>query len=96
MSETTTFSGMPGVKAKKLEGLLVTSVSGFMRNLGRYRMVSAAGDGGSCSVYIDDTGAYRCAFHRYRRKMSEETVKTKRAVEGWLNCWLHNIDEHHS
>lgn len=74
------FSGMPGVRARRIKGPLVNSISGFMAALGKHRLCSAAGDHGSVTVYRDDDGNYRCWFQRFHSTVDGQIFDTKTRV----------------
>lgn len=79
------FSGMPGVRRKRLRGPIVGySVTEFMAQLRNYRTVSAAGDHGSVMVYRDDAGKFRCAFCRWTQVIDSQTFDFKKQVRQWL------------
>jgi len=82
------FSGMPGVKRKRIKGPIVDSVSAFLLALRKHRLCSAAGDHGSVTVYVDDDGAFRCTFQRWHSTIDEQTYATKAQVKAWLVKWL--------
>ena len=77
------FVGMPGVK-KKLKGPLVSSVSAFMREINKYRIVSGAGSYGSLNLYRDDKGILRGERHVRHFTAAHAEFKTKKAARDWL------------
>ena len=82
------FSGMPGVRAKKLKGPMVGSPSGAIAALRKHRICSSAGDHGATNVYIDDDGKYRCQFMRFHRTVNEATFTSQADVRAWLKEWM--------
>ena len=77
------FEGMPGVK-KRLKGPMVETVSAFMREIEKHRIVSSAGDYGSVNLYRDDKGTLRGERHVRHSTMSSAEFKTKKAAREWL------------
>lgn len=90
-----TFTGLPGVRRKKIEGVFASTPAGFARALRKHRVVSAAGDDGSVTVWRDDSGKLRGTFQRYYSTLADETFKTKIAMERWLGVWLPKMYEFH-
>lgn len=85
------WKNLPGVKGDLDGGLVNPSITAFMTALRHGRIASSADGSGSCTVYLDDAGAFRCTFHRYLVALDETTVKTKSAVKVWLAEWLPKI-----
>lgn len=82
------FVGLPGVLEKSLDGLMVHTLSGALRNLGPHRVCSDAGDVGAVTVWIDSAGSYRCAFTHQWAIIDSVIVATKREVGLWLKEWI--------
>ena len=79
--------GLPGVKAKKLKGLMVRSVRGYLVALKTHRVASDAGDHGACSVHRQDDGNY-CCMYMVRWSTQEQSVfSSQRQVSAWLKEW---------
>ncbi len=83
-----TFRRLDGVSDETLEGPYVSSITAALKALRSNRICSAAGTYGSVTVWIDDDGKYRCAFHQYLVKKAGRIVSTKKQVRGWLKEWL--------
>lgn len=82
------FIGLPGVVEKSLDGLMVHTLSGALRNLGPHRVCSDAGDAGAVTVWIDSAGSYRCAFTRQWVTIDSAVAATKKEVGAWLREWM--------
>ena len=67
---------------------MVRSATGFIDKLKSYRAVISAGDNGSCTVWKDDEGKYRCEFTRYMVTKDAQTFTSLRGVRGWLRDWM--------
>jgi hypothetical protein len=77
------FQGMTGVKGK-LKGPLVSSVTGFMREIQKYRIVSGAGSYGAINVYRDDKGKLRGERHVRHFCEASAEFETKKQMRDWL------------
>jgi hypothetical protein len=79
--------GMPGVRAKKLKGLMVRSINGYMAALKSYRAATDAGDHGACSVHRQDDGKYCCMFMVRHFTQEQQVFSSQRQVVAWLKEW---------
>lgn len=79
--------GLPGIKAKKLKGLMVNSISGYLAALKKYRIASGAGDHGAVSVHRQDDGKYCCMFMVWCSVREQQVFDSQRAVKAWLREW---------
>lgn len=80
-----TLQGLPGVRGRgKLRALMVSSVAGVFNALKTYRACSMAGDHGSISVYIDDTGSYRAYFSQWMSIKASVATTSKAELRRWL------------
>ena len=77
------FAGMPGVK-KKLKGPLVSSVTAFLREIDKHRIVSGAGSYGALNLYRDDKGVLRGERHVRHFTGASAEFKSKAAAKRWL------------
>jgi hypothetical protein len=82
---------LPGVSDSLSGGLIEPNIEDFLPSIRSNRIASAASDNGSCTVYLDDDGMYRCSFHRYKVALNDTTVKTEQEVLKWLNEWLPKV-----
>jgi hypothetical protein len=82
------FHSLPGVKAKRVKGVMAKSVNGFFVALRKYRAVSDAGDYGSVIVYRSDDRLYHCHFMRWQQSIDEQEYATQAQVRAWLKEWL--------
>lgn len=90
-----TFTGLPGVRKKMIEGVYSRTPGGFIAALEKHRVVSAAGDDGAVTVYRDDKGRLRGMFCRYMSILASETFPTKAACRRWLAEFLPKMYEFH-
>lgn len=93
------YTGLPGVKGGTLKPRgkhFARTVNGFMVILRKGRICSAAGDNGSCTVWRDDNGLWRCEFSRWRSSVNETTCTKKTEVRQWLKDWLPLMHESRS
>lgn len=77
------FEGMPGVK-KRLKGPAVSSVTAFLREIRKHRIVSGAGDYGSLNLYRDDKGILRGERHVRHSTMASAEFKSMAAARRWI------------
>jgi hypothetical protein len=88
-----TFSGLPGVKNSKVQGLLVDAEpTEFIRALKRNRVASCASDHGSLTAWVDDAGSYRAALCRFRSIALEGEFADPAALRDWLEKTLPELD----
>ena len=83
-----TLSGLPGVAADEIEAPTVRSIAGFAAALRKGRAAISAGDRGSCTVWRDDGGGYRCDFSRYMVSHDSRRFTSFKAVKVWLREWM--------
>lgn len=81
------FTGMPGVK-RNLKGPLVNSITAFMREISKHRIVSDAGSYGSLIIYRDDKGVLRGERHVRHNTEDRAEFKTKKEMRAWLSGQL--------
>lgn len=86
------YVGLKGVAGGKLVGPMARTINGFKVAMRDNRVCSAAGDNGAVTVWLDDGGAWRCAFTRWHFVVDEVVVGTKAQVWAWLQEWMPKCD----
>lgn len=90
------YAGLPGVKAKRLGGVMVNSPTGAMKSIRECRVCSAAGDHGAVTLWRDDEGNLRTCFQVRWSTVAAETHATRDSALRWLKAWWPAMyDQHH-
>ena len=87
------FVGLPGVvDGKSLYGPSVASVEEAIDALKSNRVASNDGGHGSVIVWLNDAGAYCCAFTRHYNPLDHQEFASGDDLKDWLDIWMPRCD----
>lgn len=83
------YVGLAGVACgTSLFGPSVETVEEAFDALKSHRVASNDGDHGAVTVWVDDAGAYRCAFTRNCFPIDTAEMRSEDELKAWLEEWM--------
>lgn len=84
--------GLPGTDGKEVAVNMVRSASAALQSIRNKRPATMASDNGAITLWIDDDGKYRVAFHRYWCALDERQLSSLVKVRRWLREWMPKME----
>lgn len=78
---------VPGVSGGEVKAYAAKSPNDALFFITDSKAVTAAGDNGALNVWRDDSGQWRCEFHRRLCTINSITTKSVRRVMAWMREW---------